>query len=57
MGKRRKNGIQVKVQRLSKGLEVGASLAQILADFCDGAPVYAKELRCKECLGRLYKWR
>lgn len=51
VGKRRKNGIQFKVQRLSKGLEVGASLAQILADFCDGAPVYAEELCCKECLG------
>ena len=40
---------------MSSACEMGASLAQSLADLCDGALKYSRELGCKECLGPVYK--
>ena len=55
MGKR-KTYIQIKVQKLRKGLEVGAGLAQSLVIFVIGILVYTEESYYRECLGPFYKW-
>lgn len=51
MGKGRKTGIQIKVQKLRKGLEMGAGLAHSLAIFVIGTQVYTEESGCRECVG------